>query len=137
MSRPPSRQAPFLLAEFLKSRGVLTTNGAQVCYNARHGMGTGILSSQSGDGRQIAEENQMATDTMNDILQQVVVWPVGERLELATRILRSLGPEADGQPPGERGEALSKLIGIWKTATPPGDAEVERIIEEERMRKHA
>jgi hypothetical protein len=36
----------------------------------------------------------------------------------------------------ERKEALRRLIGIWKTEQPPGDEEVERIIEKERMKKY-
>jgi hypothetical protein len=36
----------------------------------------------------------------------------------------------------ERREALLGLIGMWKTENPPDDAEVERIIEEARMRKY-
>jgi hypothetical protein len=36
----------------------------------------------------------------------------------------------------ERQEALLGLIGIWKTDHPPSDDDVERIIEEERMKKY-
>jgi hypothetical protein len=36
----------------------------------------------------------------------------------------------------ERREALLSLIGIWKTENPPSDEEVERIIEEYRMKKY-
>jgi hypothetical protein len=36
----------------------------------------------------------------------------------------------------ERREALLSLIGIWKTDSPPNDEEVERIIEEYRMKKY-
>jgi hypothetical protein len=36
----------------------------------------------------------------------------------------------------ERREALLSLIGIWKTESPPSDEEVERIIEEYRMKKY-
>ena len=36
----------------------------------------------------------------------------------------------------ERQEALRQLIGICKTEHPPDDEEVERIIEEERMKKY-
>jgi hypothetical protein len=36
----------------------------------------------------------------------------------------------------ERQEALRQLIGIWKTEHPPSDEEVERILEEERMKKY-
>jgi hypothetical protein len=36
----------------------------------------------------------------------------------------------------EQKEALLGLIGIWKTAHPPSDEEVERIIEQARMKKY-
>jgi len=36
----------------------------------------------------------------------------------------------------ERQEALRQLIGICKTEHPPSDEEVERIIEEARMKKY-
>jgi hypothetical protein len=36
----------------------------------------------------------------------------------------------------ERREAILSLIGIWKTDNPPNDEEVERIIEEARMKKY-
>jgi hypothetical protein len=36
----------------------------------------------------------------------------------------------------ERQEALLGLIGMWKVEHPPNDEEVERIIEEERMKKY-
>jgi hypothetical protein len=47
---------------------------------------------------------------------------------------------AGGQAPyavsQERKEALLGLIGLWKVENPPSDEEVERVIEEERMRKY-
>ena len=36
----------------------------------------------------------------------------------------------------EQREALLQLIGLWKTDQPPNDEEVERILEDERMRKY-
>jgi hypothetical protein len=43
---------------------------------------------------------------------------------------------ADGLITKERQQALLDLIGMWKMENPPNDEEVERIIEEERMRKY-
>jgi len=48
---------------------------------------------------------------------------------------------APGQKPPypvskEQREALLGLIGLWKTEHPPSDEEVERIIEEARMKKY-
>ncbi len=36
----------------------------------------------------------------------------------------------------ERQEALQQLIGIWKTEQPPNDEQVERMLEQERMKKY-
>jgi hypothetical protein len=36
----------------------------------------------------------------------------------------------------EQKEALLGLIGLWKVENPPSDEDVERIVEEERMRKY-
>jgi hypothetical protein len=41
------------------------------------------------------------------------------------------------EPPSkERQEALRSLSGMWKVENPPSDEEVERIIEEYRMKKY-
>jgi hypothetical protein len=52
---------------------------------------------------------------------------------LASRILRSLELE---QGSTDRGSA-AELIGLWKTDRPPTDEEIDQIIEEERLKKHA
>jgi hypothetical protein len=44
--------------------------------------------------------------------------------------------EASGSVAREQQEALLALIGIWKTDHPPSDEEVERLIEEARMKKY-
>jgi hypothetical protein len=60
-----------------------------------------------------------------------------------TPVEESPGPSlpAPGQEPPypvskEQREALLGLIGMWKTENPPNDEEVERIIEEYRMKKY-
>jgi hypothetical protein len=48
-------------------------------------------------------------------------------------------PFAEDTPGGvskERQDALRQLIGIWKTKHPPDEEEVERIIDQERMKKY-
>ena len=52
--------------------------------------------------------------------------------------VRSSGKDAPGPYPvsQERREALLGLIGICKTDHPPSDEEVERIVEEARMKKY-
>jgi hypothetical protein len=42
-------------------------------------------------------------------------------------------PVADSQ---ERHDALRRLIGIWKTDQPPTDEQVERVLDQEKMRKY-
>jgi hypothetical protein len=82
----------------------------------------------------------MTTNTLHDVDSawlEIRGWPPGKRLTLASRILQSL--EQDSKTPDElqqRREALQQLIGIWKTHDPPRDEEVERIVEEERMKKY-
>ena len=45
-------------------------------------------------------------------------------------------PQTRYQVSEERRNAILGLIGIWKTDNPPSDEEVERIIDEERMKKY-
>jgi hypothetical protein len=82
----------------------------------------------------------MSANAVNDLArvwQEVRTWPPGERWALATRILQSLQQEDRAVAVSqERKEALSNLIGIWKTVNPPSDEEVEQIVEEERMEKY-
>ena len=65
---------------------------------------------------------------------QVRQLPAGERLSLATRILRSLEQDAGDERPPKR--TLADLVGIMASdQPPPTDAEVDQILEEERERR--
>jgi hypothetical protein len=58
---------------------------------------------------------------------------------LAVTVTAALPAPGSGQKyyvSPERREALVSLIGIWKTENPPSDEEVERIIDEYRMKKY-
>jgi hypothetical protein len=78
----------------------------------------------------------IASDRAN-IWLEVSTWPPEQRLALATRILQSLlQEEKPVAVPEERQEALRQLIGAWKTAQPPSYEQVERIVEQERMKKY-
>lgn len=44
--------------------------------------------------------------------------------------------EPEGLEVVERQEALRQLIGIWKSEHPPDDEEVERILNQETMKKY-
>ena len=76
-------------------------------------------------------------DNLTRIWSELRNWPPEQRLELAARLLQSVQQEA--QPVAvtkERREALRQLIGIWNTAQPPSDEQVERILEQDRMKKY-
>jgi hypothetical protein len=73
-----------------------------------------------------------------NIWREVSGWPPEQRLALATRLLQSLKEEERPAPVSkERQEALHQLIGVWKTAQPPSDDQVERLLEQERLKKYA
>ena len=82
----------------------------------------------------------MSADTVHDLTvvwQEVRQWPARQRLVLATRILQSLEQEPEAVSVSkERKEALNTLIGIWRSVNPPTDKDVEKIIEEGRMKKY-
>ena len=61
----------------------------------------------------------------------VKTWPQPLRLSLASKILRSIEDEQTGP---ER--TFADVIGIWKDMPSLSDEDVERILDEERMRKH-
>jgi len=75
-------------------------------------------------------------DNLTSVWREVCGWPAEQRLALATRLLQSLQAERSVGGSKERREALQQLIGIWKTPQPPGDEQVERIVEQERMKKY-
>jgi hypothetical protein len=74
---------------------------------------------------------------LSNIWREISSWTPEERLALAKRILQSLQQdEAAVTVSQERRAALQQLIGTWKTEQPPNDEEVERILEQERMKKY-
>src|SRR5271166_643139 len=59
------------------------------------------------------------------------------KTDAGSRMATTIDPFAGALPVSkERREALLGLIGLWKTEHPPDDEEVERIIEQERMKKY-
>lgn len=75
----------------------------------------------------------MLTNDYQQVWDAVQAWPPDERLALASRLIQSLKHEHTQS--GVRVARPADLIGIWKSVTPPSDDEVERILEEERLRK--
>ncbi|QEH35029.1 hypothetical protein OJF2_35740 [Aquisphaera giovannonii] len=76
------------------------------------------------------------SEEMTDILRRIRSWPIASRISLARRILESVEDVTVVEPP-RREFPADALIGLLKTDDPPPtDEEVERIIEEERMRKY-
>jgi hypothetical protein len=82
----------------------------------------------------------MSCDTAPDVTgvwQEVRQWPPRQRLALATRILQSLEQDTAAGPVAKgRADALTRLIGIWKTENPPTEEEVRQMVEEERAKKY-
>jgi hypothetical protein len=70
-------------------------------------------------------------------VSQADVAELEKKIAAGKRRASPLDPFADEFPVSkERQEALRQLIGICKTEQPPSDEEVERILEEERMKKY-
>ncbi len=75
-----------------------------------------------------------STNDINAVWEQARRLPAEDRLALASKLLESV--RAEGKPqPAQRG-SLADLRGLMATdQPPPEDAEIERWLEEERMRK--
>jgi hypothetical protein len=72
-----------------------------------------------------------------NIWNEVSSWPPEQRLALAKHLLRTLQQEErSATVPPVRQEALLQLIGIWKTDHPPNDAQVEQMLDREKMKKY-
>jgi hypothetical protein len=73
---------------------------------------------------------------MEDVLKKVSSWPVDARLRLARRVLESLEQEPDEMAEAFRGDPVESVLGILSNGNPPpDDAECQRILEEERVRR--
>ena len=71
---------------------------------------------------------------VGELWNQVRQLPAGERLSLATRILRSLEQDTGEERPSKK--TFADLVGIMATdQPPPTDAEVDQILEAEREGK--
>ena len=66
--------------------------------------------------------------------EQVSQWPQEWQRSLAQRLLHSINESAFGSPTPSGNPA--ELIGAWKVANPPSDAEIGQIVDEERQRKN-
>ena len=72
------------------------------------------------------------TDLLTEEWERVRHWPDEHRRELMARLLRSFGTtSADAKS----NVSPSQLIGAWAVPSPPSDAEVDRIIDEERLQR--
>lgn len=80
------------------------------------------------------EDNAVGThqDKLSSVWHEVRTWPARTRLALALRILHSL--EQEWAPPQRLSPA--DMIGVWKIKQRPSDAEIQGILEEEKMKKH-
>ena len=72
---------------------------------------------------------------ISDVLERIRAWTPGMRIVLARKVLETLESASISEPP--RNMALSDVVGLLQTATPPpDDAECDRIVEQERVRKY-
>jgi hypothetical protein len=78
--------------------------------------------------------NAGETARLAEVWREVSQWPPRVRLSMASKILQSLETEDVSAPPDDR--TLSDLAGAWKTDQPCDDEEIERILDDERLRKH-
>ena len=67
------------------------------------------------------------------VLNDGVQLPEGQEV---TVVVSNAARESKHDVTDKRREAALSLIGIWKTDNPPSDEEVERIIDEARMKKY-
>ena len=84
--------------------------------------------------RTAGETNQIA-----DVVRLVQDWPASLRVALARRILETLESPPVEQPPAARprGPTAAEIAAMFKTDKPaPTDEEVQRILEEELMKKY-
>ena len=72
------------------------------------------------------------TDLLTEEWERVRHWPDEQRRELVTRLLRSLGTSPTDAKPIV---SPSQLIGAWAVPAPPSDADVDRILDEERLQR--
>ena len=82
-------------------------------------------------------------DFESRILDEVVAWPASARLALVSKIVESLQADQRKEMAGsnqirpDAASSIEHLIGLWADVNPkPSDEDIERIIEEERLRKY-
>lgn len=71
-------------------------------------------------------------DKLGSVWHEIRAWSAQARLALALRILHSLEQEQALRPQ----QSPTNLIGVWKTDPVLSDLEIERILEEEKMKKY-
>jgi hypothetical protein len=74
-----------------------------------------------------------------EVVKRVQTWPPPLRIALARQILQTLeGPSREQPSPQQpRVPSAAEVAAMFKTNKPaPNDEEVQRILEEELMRKH-
>ena len=70
-----------------------------------------------------------------EVWDRVRTWDPEMRIDLARRILETVGPSQIQPPPQTM--SLDEVIGLAKTdAPPPTDEDCKKILEEERLKKY-
>ena len=73
-------------------------------------------------------------DELQKVIARVADWPAHDRITLARKILETVEETTAPATCGLRGEEVIKLLQIPQP--PPDDDECDRIVLEERLRKH-
>ena len=76
----------------------------------------------------------IANEEMRGVLSQVSNWPASERIVLARKILETVETSAPNAMRGYSAEQVISLLAMPQPA--PDDAECQRILAEELLRKH-
>ena len=75
-------------------------------------------------------------DEIGEVLNKVRTWSTEKRLALTQQILQTLSRDWGG--PSSPRKTLKDLLGLLKRENlPPSDAECEKIVDEERLRKYS
>lgn len=78
------------------------------------------------------------TNEVEEVVEQVRLWPVETRIALARRVLETLDSDSSNSTAGFKGPPAQQVLGLWNpSGTAPSDEECDNILAEELRRKHA
>ena len=78
------------------------------------------------------------TREVEEVVEQIRLWPVETRIALARRVLETLDSDSSTSTPGFKGPPAQQVLGLWNPGgTAPSDEECDHILADELRRKHA